>query len=148
LEVVRVTIEKELLAGTTILCDRYAFSGVAFSAAKASLSYEWCQAPDILLPAPDLVLFLDVTPEVARKRGGYGEERYEKEEMQLKVRKIFKQIEVDTLQADDGLIWSTIDASRGLDEVEESIRTIVHPLKTGVEGEVRKLWSHLLADNE
>ena len=37
------------------------------------------------LPAPDLVLYLDITPEVRAQRGGYGEERYEKEALQQQV---------------------------------------------------------------
>jgi len=32
--------------------DRYAFSGVAFSAAKDGLSLEWCKQPDRGLPRP------------------------------------------------------------------------------------------------
>jgi hypothetical protein len=78
------------------VCDRYAFSGVAFSAAKGTLSIDWCKAPDRGLPKPDLVLFLDVSAEVAKTRGGYGEERYEKEEFQARVRKAF-----ETLRAGD-----------------------------------------------
>jgi len=38
---------------------------------------EWCKLPDVGLPAPDLVVFLDMTVEDAAKRGEYGEERYE-----------------------------------------------------------------------
>ena len=58
--------------GTTIICDRYAYSGVAFSSAKpeADLSLGWCQAPDVGLPAPDAVIFLDLTQEQAEQRGG------------------------------------------------------------------------------
>lgn len=82
------SIEDTLNEGTTIICDRYAFSGVAFSASKG-LPFEWCRTPDIGLPAPDLSLFLDISPEKAKERGGYGEERYEKEEMQRRVRQIF-----------------------------------------------------------
>merc|ERR1719414_2623299 len=37
-------IVDDLNRGTTIVCDRYAFSGVAYSAAKG-LNFEWCQAP-------------------------------------------------------------------------------------------------------
>jgi dTMP kinase len=65
-----------LRAGTTIVCDRYAYSGVAFSAAKVNareefiLSLEWCQAPDRGLPAPDCVIFLDLAQDEAEKRGG------------------------------------------------------------------------------
>lgn len=70
------TIVGHLRAGTTIVCDRYAYSGVAFSAAKVNekkepvLDLEWCKAPDRGLPAPDCVLFLDVSPEEAERRGG------------------------------------------------------------------------------
>ena len=59
--------------GTTVICDRYAYSGVAFSSAKPSLDQElaWCQACDVGLPAPDAVIFLDLAPDDAERRGGY-----------------------------------------------------------------------------
>jgi dTMP kinase len=67
-----------LLNGTTVVCDRYAYSGVAFSAAKINeetgepiLDFGWCQAPDRGLPAPDCVIFLDLTMDEAEQRGGY-----------------------------------------------------------------------------
>ena len=63
---------------------RYAYSGVAFSAAKDGLSLDWCRQPDRGLPRPDVVYFLDVSPEEAAKRGGFGEERYEKAEFQVR----------------------------------------------------------------
>ena len=91
----RSTIQAHLAAGTTVIADRYAFSGIAFSAQKSphlNLTYEWCKAPEVGLPAPDLTLFLDVNPEVAMQRGGYGEERYEKQEVQARVQQIFTKI--------------------------------------------------------
>ena len=65
---------------------------MAFSAAKPGLSLSWCKQPDVGLPRwgqysslgyitknpdfrPDLVVFMDVTEEVAKQRGGFGEER-------------------------------------------------------------------------
>ena len=62
-----------------------AFSGIAYTGAKG-LDLDWCAAPDAGLPAPDLVLYLEVPVEVAEQRGEYGEERYEKREFQAKVR--------------------------------------------------------------
>ena len=62
--------------GETVICDRYAYSGVAFSSAKprdgkgGPLSLEWCQHPDVGLPAPDAVIFLDLSQEEAEQRGG------------------------------------------------------------------------------
>jgi len=85
---------KDLRAGQTIVVDRYAFSGAVYSAAKDSphMSLEWCWNPDIGLPQPDLVLFLDISTEDAARRGGYGEERYEKQDMQVKARALFKRV--------------------------------------------------------
>lgn len=76
---------RKLAAGTTLVVDRYAYSGVAFTAAKGApgLDRAWCQAPDVGLPAPDAVFFLDLSVEAAAARGGYGEERYEKAEFQV-----------------------------------------------------------------
>ncbi|PWZ14128.1 putative cellulose synthase A catalytic subunit 6 [UDP-forming] [Zea mays] len=80
----RALMESKLLSGTTLIVDRYSYSGVAFSAAKG-LDIEWCKAPENGLIAPDLVIYLDVQPEKATERGGYGGERYEKIEFQKKV---------------------------------------------------------------
>lgn len=67
-------VTKTLAAGTCIVCDRYAYSGVAFSSAKLAdppLTIEWCKSPDVGLPAPDVVIFLDLSQEEAEQRGGY-----------------------------------------------------------------------------
>jgi dTMP kinase len=71
-------LSADLAAGKTVVCDRYAYSGVAFSAAKvdpvsgeAVVPLDWCQAPDRGLPAPDCVIFLDLSQEEAEQRGGY-----------------------------------------------------------------------------
>jgi dTMP kinase len=138
--------------GTTVICDRYAFSGIAFSASKvtptgdALLSFDWCRSPDIGLPAPDLVLFLDITPEVARERGGYGQERYEKEEMQLRVRKFFHRIGTEMVEkrgeTEECTRWVVIDAGRERDEIEQDIWKVVEPLvKESLHGPVDRLWT-------
>ncbi|OMO55577.1 Thymidylate kinase [Corchorus capsularis] len=85
-------METKLKAGTTLIVDRYSYSGVAFSSAKG-LDFEWCKAPEIGLIAPDLVLYLDITPEKAAERGGYGGERYEQLEFQKKVAQRYKLLE-------------------------------------------------------
>eukprot|EP00986_Skeletonema_menzelii_P013329 scaffold7668_cov137-Skeletonema_menzelii.AAC.1 len=69
-----------LAQGSHIICDRYAYSGVAFTSAKreedrssmsgGELTLDWCMCPDIGLPAPDAVIFLDLEQEEAEKRGG------------------------------------------------------------------------------
>uniref|UniRef100_A0A060THF9 Thymidylate kinase n=1 Tax=Blastobotrys adeninivorans TaxID=409370 RepID=A0A060THF9_BLAAD len=109
------TIEDLIYSGRNVVVDRYVYSGVAFSAAKlANLNLEWCLNPDKGLPYPDVTIFLDVSEEVAKQRGGYGEERYEKLEFQRKVRHIFK----DQLRRDD---WIVISADASVDEVADKI---------------------------
>ncbi|KAI2603678.1 thymidylate kinase-domain-containing protein [Hypoxylon sp. NC1633] len=84
-------IQAELEAGHTIICDRFYHSGIVYSAAKniKSLSLSWAKAPEVGLPRPDMVLFLDLEEQVARERGGWGGEVYEKGEMQRRVRDLF-----------------------------------------------------------
>eukprot|EP00262_Sarcandra_glabra_P006543 TRINITY_DN1887_c0_g1_i5.p1 TRINITY_DN1887_c0_g1~~TRINITY_DN1887_c0_g1_i5.p1 ORF type:complete len:231 (-),score=20.86 TRINITY_DN1887_c0_g1_i5:359-1051(-) len=80
----RSLMESKLRSGINLVVDRYSYSGVVFSAAKG-LDIEWCKAPEMGLLAPDLVVYLDIPPEKASERGGYGEERYEQLEFQRKV---------------------------------------------------------------
>jgi dTMP kinase len=47
------TLEK----GINIVCDRYAYSGVAFSAAKG-IPVDWCKRCDAGLPKPDIIIYL------------------------------------------------------------------------------------------
>lgn len=84
-----------LQGGTNLILDRYAISGVAYSVAKG-LDLAWCKAPDHGLPRPDLVIFLDVPDEGAACRDGYGQERYEQVDFQLKVRTAYEQLQDDT----------------------------------------------------
>jgi len=116
------TIENDLKAGKIVLCDRYAFSGCSFSAAKG-LDLQWCMSSDVGLPAPDLVLFLDVEPDIARERGGYGQERYEHEDLQKKVKVLFHK-----LGQEYGERWKVVDAGRSLSEVARCIWKEVTPL--------------------
>ena len=81
---------KELLdSGVTLVVDRYAFSGAAFTGAKDGFDLTWCRTPDIGLPAPDCVVYLTLNPDVAATRGDYGGERYEDTDFQAKVEKNF-----------------------------------------------------------
>jgi dTMP kinase len=149
-----------LAEGVTVIADRYAFSGIAFSASKVEssasdpgttipkLPFEWCRAPDIGLPAPDEVLFLDIAPEQARLRGGYGEERYEKEEMQARVRQVFQHLGEETSSEKPqserlapGTKWTVIDAGKERDAVAENMWASVQSLvRGGLTQPVGKLW--------
>lgn len=81
----RQALRDTLESGITVVADRYSYSGVAFSVAKG-LDRAWCEAQETGLPAPDAVLYLALSLDEAAARGGFGEERYEKRELQAKVR--------------------------------------------------------------
>lgn len=49
------------------------------------MDISWCKAPDVGLPAPDLVIYLSISNDVAAARAGFGGERYEKTDFQDKV---------------------------------------------------------------
>ena len=70
-------IQQTLETGTNIVCDRYWYSGVAYSAAKG-MNFEWCKWADKGLLAPDLVIYLRANPDLLSKRALYGQERFEK----------------------------------------------------------------------
>ncbi|EJP67102.1 thymidylate kinase [Beauveria bassiana ARSEF 2860] len=84
-------IKSLLESGTNIVCDRYTHSGMVYSAAKGlpGLRLPWARAPDVGLPRPDRVVFLDLDETTARARGGWGDEVYEKAAMQRQVRRLF-----------------------------------------------------------
>ncbi|KAL6657058.1 hypothetical protein ACP70R_004838 [Stipagrostis hirtigluma subsp. patula] len=111
----RGLMENKLLSGTTLVVDRYSYSGVAFSAAKG-LDIEWCKAPEVGLIAPDLVIYLDVQPEKAAERGGYGGERYERIEFQKKVAEHYHSLSDST--------WKIVDGSLPMETVEEQLREL------------------------
>jgi dTMP kinase len=110
-------MEKELRAGTTLIVDRYSFSGVAFSAAKG-LNFDWCKTPEQGLLKPDMVVYLTLTDEAMSRRGGFGEERYETTEIQRKVKAMFeKMIEAP--------LWQVIDADKNVDELSNELESLV-----------------------
>lgn len=79
-----------LQLGTHVIMDRYIYSGIAYSLAKsASYDYQWLYAPDKNLPKPDLTMFLTIDLSELSKRKGWGDERYEKEAFQKKVKECF-----------------------------------------------------------
>ncbi|XP_076014899.1 thymidylate kinase [Genypterus blacodes] len=111
-------MKKKLEQGTTLIVDRYAFSGVAFTSAKPGFSVEWCMQPDVGLPKPDLVMFLQVSLEEAALRGHFGQERYETKAFQSVVGRRFEE-----LRQDPSIPWQVINASGSVEDVHTDIKT-------------------------
>lgn len=128
------SIEEQLLNGVTLIVDRYAYSGVAYSCAKPGMDMKWCKRCDVGLPQPDLVLFLRLSTEEAQHRSGYGEERYEKKEFQRRVSENFSELR-------DDKYWKIIDASETVENVHQHVLSATEKVMEEVkEKDIGKLW--------
>jgi dTMP kinase len=112
------SIVKALNEGTTVIVDRYSYSGMVFSRAKG-LHPLWRSVPELGLPSPDVVVYLDITAEEAKRRGGYGQERYEKAEFQEKVRDGYDHFR------NASPIWKSLPAEWDKEELQEQIKKLV-----------------------
>lgn len=112
-------MKEKLSQGVTLVVDRYAFSGVAFTSAKENFSLDWCKQPDVGLPKPDLVVFLQLQLAEAAARGEFGRERYESGPFQQRALQRFQQ-----LLADPSLPWKMVNASRSIEDVHREIRAL------------------------
>lgn len=66
----------------------------------------------------------------------FGEERYEKEEMQQRVRTVF-----DSLKLLDDTPWHVVDASQSIEQVHNEIWALADATRLQVQQEpIRKLW--------
>ena len=116
-------IRVDIADGISIIIDRYYYSGIVYSAAKdnPTLTLSWAREPEVGLPRPDVCIFLDISPEDAAKRGGFGLEKYENDKMQRRVRELFHQL----ANLPDGRDFRIVDAGRSLEKVEEEVLVAV-----------------------
>ncbi|RDI77556.1 hypothetical protein Vi05172_g12391 [Venturia inaequalis] len=126
-------IRSDIEAGTTVIIDRYYYSGCVYSAAKdnPTLPLAWARHPEVGLPRPDVCLFLDIAPEEASRRGGFGEEKYETKRMQDRVRELFAEL-TETPEKDD---FCRIDAGKSVEEVGDQIWRVTMDLFRRVDKE-------------
>ncbi|KAK3730212.1 hypothetical protein RRG08_034958 [Elysia crispata] len=122
-----------LLGGNNLVIDRYAYSGIAYSAAKG-MDLNWCRQPDVGLIKPDKVIYMTLSENKASERADFGEERYEKKEFQAKVEKIFEQLH-------DPSYWQVVNGDGSIDEVHQDIFSAVSEVLSADCGPLQKLWT-------
>ena len=137
-------IEEALASGKTVVCDRYCFSGVAYSWAKekANMTESWCKAPDSGLPQPDVVLFLDLEPSAAAERASFGDEIYEESEFQKKVREKYTLLRSADAENPNERTWTVLDAARPIEEVLDEALTHVRAAQAACANgaPLRRMW--------
>ncbi|XP_076286216.1 thymidylate kinase [Lasioglossum baleicum] len=126
-------ILKILHSGTTIIVDRYAASGAAYTAATTGKSLAWCKEPDRGLPSPDMVIFLKVSKEFQHVRSNWGEERFENSILQQAVASNYNQL-MDSR-------WRTFDADQDRNTIHSQIlEEVLHTIKKAEDLPVAELY--------
>lgn len=128
----KTEMEKALRAGTTLIIDRYSYSGVAYSTAKG-LDMEWCKSPEKGLLKPDLVVYLTLTDEALSKRNGFGNERYETSAMQKKVKSAFEKLFETPL-------WKMVNADKTEEDLSNELEEIIVDKMENLDEEIGSMW--------
>eukprot|EP00923_Selenidium_pygospionis_P004797 GHVN01007964.1.p1 GENE.GHVN01007964.1~~GHVN01007964.1.p1 ORF type:complete len:218 (+),score=42.63 GHVN01007964.1:74-727(+) len=110
----RDAIETMLTNGVTVIADRYSFSGINYGHSALGLDFGWCTSLEDGLTSPDLVYHMDVSPAIVSRRGGFGNELYEKEDVQSKVHHGFKVFSQERY-------WVNVDATQSTEEISQAV---------------------------
>jgi dTMP kinase len=116
-------IERELAAGTVVVCDRYLASSVAYGEAFG-LDGQWLAEIQRYLPQPDLTVLLDIEPQVSASRKTADRDKYERDLALLaRVRESY-------LRQATAPRWLRLDAGRDREAVASEAYAAVAPLLT------------------
>ena len=113
---------------------------MAFSSAKG-MDLEWCKACDKGLPAPDVIIYLDIPIEDASQRGEFGNERYEKIDFQKKVSERFMALKSADSNS-SSLQWYVLDARKSIDDLKVEIAQIAeNTIQRVQDTPIKTLWN-------
>lgn len=110
--------------GYFVIVDRYFFSGIAYTMAKNTCDEIWCQWPDVGLPRPDVIFYLDCEIEESGGRRGFGGEIYETATFQGRVKKAYH----DMISTQVHFNWQVVPAGLSVPEVREEICKFVESI--------------------
>lgn len=118
-EVVRPALER----AAVVVSDRYVPSSLAYQGVARGLGVEWIERLSAWATGgldPDLVVVLDVPPEVAAARRGAPQDRIEREGFQEVVHRAYRSLA-------ERYGWTVVDGSAPVAEVAEEVWKLVHP---------------------
>jgi dTMP kinase len=117
-------IMKKLHEGKVVITERYLYSSLAYQSVSG-LEMSWLREINAFAPEADLVVYLDVEPEVALERissrnslraSVREKEHFERREFLEKVREVYLAL------AKDSENFEVVDASGTINEVQASVR--------------------------
>lgn len=106
-------MEEKLYNGHNIICDRYIFSGIAYSLANG-LDYSFCLNTEHYLIKPDLIFYFDISiPETNKRRKSIKTDIYETSNFQTKVKEAYSKIKTND--------WIIINANQTPEKITNII---------------------------
>lgn len=112
-------IENMLNLGMIVICDRYYYSNMAYGSDENNLMRD-IAAMDSEMPQPDLIIYLDIHPEVSFKRSGKTADNNERDIALLK--KARSNYHKMSYHRDN---WVTLNGEESIQEIHEQIVAIV-----------------------
>jgi dTMP kinase len=131
LDHIEAEIQPNLMDGVTVVSDRYDYSSVAYQSVTGGGEPDtvaWVRELNRQARRPDLVLVLDIPPEVAKKRRldrTTGREMYDDDGLQEQLASFYR--EIDQYFPNDRLVH--IDANRAIEEVAADVMREVRKLR-------------------
>ena len=116
-------IERELVQGTVVVCDRYLASSIAYGEAFG-LDAPWLAEIQRYLPQPDLTVLLDIDPQVSASRKTVDRDKFERDLALL------ARVRASYLRQASAPRWLRLDAGRDRDTVAAEVYAAVEPLLT------------------
>jgi len=115
-------IEPALNDGVDIICDRYVHSSLAYQGSEIDL--EWVASLNSVMPAPDLIIFVEVPVAVAGARRAARDDEaeiYEADVFQAKVAAGY--LTARSMRPHDPV--ATIDGAGSVEHVQDEIRRVI-----------------------
>lgn len=117
---------RKVRQGTTLILDRYSYSGIAYAIATradsetALASNDQLIVPELGLPAPDCVFWIATRVKDLETRKQFGAEAFETKEIQLRV--------FDAFAAMGNAKWHRIEGGQSIDNIHKEIMNRVETL--------------------
>ena len=118
----KADLERWLDGGLVVVCDRYVASSVAYGEAQG-LDVDWLTQTQRFLPASDLTILLDITPQLAVERKATGRDRYERD------LSLLGRVRDSYVRQADQAGWVRVDGDRGKADVAAEISALLAKLR-------------------
>ena len=118
-EHLKTAILPALAKGMTVISDRYFYSTIAYESAIFGVEEKWIRELHEKARRPDVVIFIDIEPEISlKRRRARPDDRLEKVELLTRVREAYKRMSGEER-------FFTVDGNRTKEDVFADVKKII-----------------------